>query len=51
MEYVHMRGSFDDMPLADIVADFARLYPRTLAQRDGTLGRADFATDVERETR
>jgi len=51
MEYVHQRGSFDDMPLATIVADFARLYPRTLTQRDGTLGQADFAADVERETR
>ena len=27
MEYVHQRGAFDDMPLAQIVADFGRFYP------------------------
>ena len=50
MEYVHQRGSFDDMPLAQIVADFHRYYPR-LVRQDATLEGADFAADVERETR
>jgi transglutaminase-like putative cysteine protease len=50
MEYVHQRGSFDDVPLAQIVADFKRHYPRLVTQ-DAALGRADFAADVERETR
>ena len=50
MEYVHQRGSFDDMPLAQIVADFHRHYPR-LVEQDAALHGADFAADVERETR
>jgi transglutaminase-like putative cysteine protease len=50
MEYVHQRGSFDDMPLAQIVADFHTHYPRLVTQ-DAALGGADFAADVERETR
>jgi len=50
MEYVHQRGSFDDMPLAQIVADFHRHYPR-LVEQDAALDGADFAADVERETR
>ena len=50
MEYVHQRGSFDDMPLAQIVADFHRHYPR-LVKQDAALDGADFAADVERETR
>lgn len=46
MEYVRQRGSFDDMPLARIVADFAATYPawRPQAMRD-----ADFGADVARE--
>jgi transglutaminase-like putative cysteine protease len=47
MEYLQQRGAFDDMPLAQIVADFADFYPG--------LGRgvhgADFAADVAQETR
>lgn len=50
MEYVRQRGSFDDVPLAQIVADFKRHYPR-LAGPDAALAGADFAADVERETR
>jgi transglutaminase-like putative cysteine protease len=50
MEYVHQRGSFDDMPLAQILADFERLYPPALRQPTG-LASADFAADVEREVR
>lgn len=48
MEYVRQRGSFDEMPLAALVADFAATYPK-LARSVGIAG--DFAADVERETR
>jgi len=48
MEYVRQRGSFDDVPLARIVADFAATYP---AWRPGdTLG-ADFERDAGQEPR
>ena len=47
MEYVHQRGSFDDMPLAQIVADFAVSYPSLGGGR--ALRDADFLADVERE--
>ena len=48
MEYVLQRGSFDDMPLAQITADFALTYPG--------LGRlaaagASFQADIDAETR
>jgi transglutaminase-like putative cysteine protease len=51
MEYVHQRGAFDDMPLADIVADFNRVYG-TWMQNTGTasLAAASFDEDVRRET-
>lgn len=51
MEYLHLRGSFDDMPLAEIVADFERLYPHLLELIGQPRGQADFGADVERETR
>jgi len=44
MEYVNQRGVFDDMPLAQIVADFAALYPDTAG-----LSKADFSADVDDE--
>lgn len=47
MEYVHQRGAFDDMPLAQITADFARVYPRIVA---GDTVAASFDADVQRET-
>jgi transglutaminase-like putative cysteine protease len=50
MEYVNQRGSFDDVPLAQITADFARLYPRWLPSREEMLAR-DFLADATRETR
>lgn len=31
MEYVNQRGSFDDMPLAEMLADFADVYPHTMS--------------------
>jgi transglutaminase-like putative cysteine protease len=60
MEYVHQRGSFDELPLAQITADFARLYPGWAttgrgaqgdsAAKDATpAGDADFMADAERE--
>ncbi|NRF70386.1 transglutaminase family protein [Aquincola sp. S2] len=48
MEYVHQRGSFDDMPLDRIVADFQRLYPAWMSQAE-TMQRADFLAEVARE--
>jgi transglutaminase-like putative cysteine protease len=46
MEYVNQRGSFDDVPLATIAADFAALYPGwAKAPETG----ADFAADAARE--
>ena len=50
MEYVHQRGSFDDMPLAQIVADFRAVYPAMSAQLDA-MHAASFQADVERENR
>lgn len=46
MEYVNQRGSFDDVPVAQIAADFAALYPgwAKLPEAD-----ADFAADAARE--
>jgi len=49
MEYVNQRGSFDEVPLAQITADFARLYPRWLPGREEMLAR-DFLADAARET-
>ena len=48
MEYVRQHGSFDDMPLARIVADFAASYP-ALAQAAPSA--SSFDADVARETR
>jgi len=48
MEYVAQRGSFDDVPLERIVADFAEHYPAWRAQIEA-LQRSDFLTDVATE--
>jgi transglutaminase-like putative cysteine protease len=48
MEYVQYRGTFDDMPLARIVADFERVYPRWIHPGDD-MHKADFLAEVERE--
>lgn len=48
MEYVRERGSFDDLPLTDIRATFAQIYPGLLAAASGEAG--DFAADAARET-
>jgi transglutaminase-like putative cysteine protease len=49
MEYVKYRGAFDDMPLAQIVADFERLYPTWMPGRQRLAGQ-DFWGDVAAET-
>ena len=54
MEYVHQRGTFDDMPLAQIVADFRTVYSGWLPEDGAThssLEGASFAQDVENEAR
>ncbi len=43
MEYVNQRGSFDDLPYEQIVADFAELYPEWRPGSDG--GSAERAGD------
>jgi transglutaminase-like putative cysteine protease len=48
MEYVQYRGTFDDMPLARIVADFERAYPRWIHPGDD-MHKADFLSEVEHE--
>ena len=50
MEYVRQRGSFDDMPLAQIVADFHATYPGW-GPTGQALHDADFSADVQREAR
>ena len=49
MEYLAQRGSFDDVPLAQMTSDLARLYPRWRPDRDGALA-GDFLADAARET-
>ena len=52
MEYVNQRGPFDDLPLAQIVADYQVVYGDWLADgSQSALQHASFASDVERETR
>jgi len=46
MEYVNQRGSFDDVPLARIAADFAATYP---AWKSRASDDASFDADVARE--
>ena len=50
MEYVGQRGSFNDVPLAALVADFRLHYPN-LVVGDAAAGDADFLADVDREAR
>ncbi|MEZ5646724.1 MAG: transglutaminase family protein [Burkholderiaceae bacterium] len=47
MEYVNERGSFDDLPLDQILATFEQVYP--FWTRGESVG-GDFAADAERET-
>jgi transglutaminase-like putative cysteine protease len=50
MEYLREHGSFDDVPLQRLRADFAKYYPGW-GEPQGDLKQADFAADVARETR
>ena len=49
MEYVHQRGSFDDLPLQALLDDFHRYYPGWMASMAANQ-QADFQADVDRET-
>jgi len=51
MEYVHQRGSFDDLPLAQILKTFAEVYGNMLGSdtHPSDLQKDDFLADVERE--
>jgi hypothetical protein len=49
MEYISQRGSFDDVPLARMVADFALLYPAWQSQ-GWQLQAADFTADIDHES-
>ena len=53
MEYVKQRGTFNDLPLAEIVATFREIYSNWMPAGASTsqLHSADFAADVADETR
>ena len=46
MEYVNQRGSFDDLPLDQMQADFARLYPRSFFSEEAKGERATSAAEA-----
>ena len=48
MEYVHQRGTFDDMPLAQITADFRHVYANWMQAQDSLHG-ASFEQDAQKE--
>lgn len=48
MEYVQQRGVFDDMPLAQISADFRRVYAHWMRAQDSLHG-ASFEQDAQQE--
>ncbi len=52
MEYTHFRGTFDDLPLKQIVTDFRQTYPGWLhsAGIKSELAESDFLADVAQET-
>lgn len=50
MKYVNQRGSFDDMQLAQIVADFQTVYGGWKAEKT-LLNQARFEQDVTRKKR
>jgi transglutaminase-like putative cysteine protease len=52
MEYVHQRGSFDDLPLDQIMVDFRVHYPRWIADMalaQPVESQADFLAEVQAE--
>jgi len=48
MEYLRQHGSFDDVPLEPMIADFAKYYPG-MGHLSSALQSADFDADVSRE--
>jgi hypothetical protein len=50
MEYLRHHGSFDDVPLERLHADFAKAYP-SMGGQSVALKNANFEVDVSRETR
>jgi transglutaminase-like putative cysteine protease len=50
MEYIAMRGTYDEMPLDRIVADFKRMYVGLYDDAIPAIAQADFMADVQRET-
>jgi len=51
MEYLREHGSFDDIPLQRLRADFATYYPGWGLSDGGALSRADFDADISGELR
>jgi transglutaminase-like putative cysteine protease len=51
MEYIADRGSYDDVPLAEIVSGLIEFYPACLGQVGGPMGDADFLADVASEVK
>lgn len=53
MEYVRQRGTFNDLPLAEIVATFREIYSSSMPgdSSAGALQGADFQADVASETK
>ena len=50
MEYLRIRESRNDVPLAELTADFLKFYPSLQGQADA-MQRSDFLADVNRETK
>jgi transglutaminase-like putative cysteine protease len=50
MEYVTQRGSFDDLPLDRLLADFAELYPDPMPGTGGAVAAGDEAFSQRRPT-
>ncbi len=48
MEYVHQRGAFDDMPLAQMVEDFHNVYPKWMREM-GAMQAGDFHAEAAAE--
>ena len=51
MEYVAQRGSFDELPLDQLLADFRQHYPKWVAGTTTSNQGADFLAEVDIEVR
>jgi hypothetical protein len=53
MEYVRQRGTFNDLPLAEMVATFREIYTSPMPGNNlsGELQSADFLADVDLENK